>query len=289
MAQSYCSPNVAVSVTFDNKRAKPTWVMYTLQAIKTEKCGQVPVRFDFSPCPIMPIALRMEYLKEHGLSYECHKGSSCTRCNDALDSGTYSASIICMQCFVGLYVEGPVRGKDLLSSELPKRWSDEYVETVDWICNECEDAVPYSFILEVNRKFMKMYLESIATRFGANVLSDIVVFLKEYEGILHSLNGVILRAKYDFVMAAREKHLRECGYSGIGFPLDPHSEEKELMGIPLKRVYKMKAFPVHWNVKEMKFTYLRSKYLEDCMCYFEALRRTSLMPMEHSVIFSKFS
>lgn len=287
MTQSYCSPNVAVSLTFDSKRNRPTWITYTLKQVKIEKCGHVPVRFDFSPCPIMPISLRMEYLKENGLPYECHNLSKCIRCNDASDSGTNSGSIVCVKCCRGLYVEGSVRGKNLLLTEYPKRWSAEYVETVDWNCEKCGDAVPYSFILEVNRKFMKMYLENVATRFSANMLADAVTFVDRYEEYLHPLNGVILRAKYDLVMAAREKHLRECGFNKIGFPLDPYSGEKEVMGIPLNRVHKMRVFPVRWNVMEMNFNYVRLDCLEDCMQYFENCRRTSMIAMEHSVIYSK--
>ncbi|CAL8103108.1 unnamed protein product [Orchesella dallaii] len=267
LSQSYCAPNLACvhNYTTISGRQSLSWCFYTLKEIPANTNSTMKLLFDFSPRRFMPLPLRIMYLNEINLKCEAPR---CTLCEDATDGGTHSGSTRCTYCQKGIYVEYAVRGSTPLFCNFPKRWSPEYVETVDWKCNECEHVHPFSKILETNQDCLKQWENVMRRPLRYCVISSAPKFIEGYEqSLLHPLNGVMLQVKFEFLMGTREKHFGECGLDHIGKLMPCTSvwfdQNRNQDRGPLR------LFPKNWNKNELVLTFKRAAYSNDCQIYLE--------------------
>lgn len=279
MGSSHCSANVACVDSWPPKLKggipDQSWVLYTTKEIFiTSEKTLVALFFDFSPSRFMCQPLRIEYLASRGIAPYCGGPDSCNYCTDPTEAFTYTVSIRCLQCSKGLYAEAGLRGEGSDSEKpRPPLWTSEYVNQIDWRCTQCEDVVPFSLILEVNKNFREMYVEEVLKRVGASMLEDIPKFVESSLRFLHPFNSVILQAKWDFVRAARDKHLWESGFHPTMMKTDLYRTEKNHLGVLLDEIKNqdLRLLPT-WNKNEISFVRKRQDFAADCLTFLEQVR-----------------
>lgn len=246
------------------------WMYYLAKPVLLEKNARNPeekLTFDFSgprPHYFLPDPVKFSLLQEMGLHCDDHHSKSLTLDGD-FNPATFNGSIRCFRCHEGLYTGFPV-GETDFSKRPPKR-----SEAVGWQCNsiKCKDVQPYSIILNINLELYHYYMNEVIRRPGFCPVTDNANFIKYYEeAYLHPYHGIILQAKYNFLLAVQEKAWRDCGYNRKQSPLDPHLEVKKLFRLQLNEA-NTRPFPSRWDRQEFLLAQDRLRFSRDCLRFLD--------------------
>lgn len=105
--------------------------------------------------------------------------SSCPRCKDPTEMGTYSSGVYCPKC---PNLEG------ILLPENP------FNENSDWLCNKCSFRLSYKSVINLTKdsmqEFLNLDLESVP---------DCENFIQKYAKTLHPHNFMLTGVKYSLV------------------------------------------------------------------------------------------
>lgn len=260
MSHRFCYPNVSRSVAYVEDKSQPVFYTYVLHRLMINEC----LLFDFSPHRFMALPLRREYLSQNGYDEMCPI-PFCNICNTFMDSfgarrkapfTESSGSISCFNCDEGLYVE-------TMNSYKASQWQ----------CDKCKDVQPFSKILSVNKTYHEKYMDEVFNKFGTVMLVDTLKFVKENEPHLHPQNGVILRAKYDYLMACREQDFYTFNRESCGLPLEwlCVKEMKQVGCVSDEEKFEIHNFPQTWRKQDHEVILNKAIFAHDCFDYLRGL------------------